>query len=406
MSQNNDVFKVLVSSGDQAILPAGQAISTIAVGQIGFFDAETNLSIQTATRNWFLAVGLDTDGDAVMDAVGVSAGQNIQTRNIRAVSFRGHTASQPMIVEVTDYSADCDTDYAVKVEFRNQEIYRRQGYNQFTKTYTVRTACCEDCATCPSGDANEITSLLVTEIENDESGILTVDRIARQTLTIVTHGTVADYAAGDVITEADLTAMIAFNAVQPDETTKVFSDLRLTTVELAIRNFCNVNLKYYKPRQTVAIVSLVEGFDCNGTATVTQEVAYEEGSGYDIKQKEFHSGGWDNNPGPYVLSEATGMAKDINYNAVAATPYDQFILTYGHSYQAGWAEGQLDDLCTIVAIPEASTTTRDAFVGVLDLMVAGLGFDELTSDVAVVSAVSTVVEPTTDFDDVDNDGIA
>tara|TARA_R110000796_G_scaffold231853_2_gene349876 strand:- start:867 stop:2087 length:1221 start_codon:yes stop_codon:yes gene_type:complete len=406
MSQNNDVFKVLVADNNIAVLAAGSAPSALAVGQVGFFDAETNISTVTPTRNFYVAVGVDIAGGTTLNSLAVSAGQNIQSKNIRALSFRGHTASQPMIVEVSGFQADCDTDYAVKVEFRNQEIYRRQGFNQFTKTYTVRTSCCEDCATCPSGDANEITSLLVAEIALDESGILTAERIARDTLTIATHGTAANYAIGDVILEADLTAMIAFNALQPDETTKVFSDVRLTTVELAVKNFCNVNLLYYYPRQTKIIVSLVEGFSCNGSSAVTQEYAAEEGNGYDIQQKEFHSGGWDNNPGPYRLSTATGMAKTINYLADKGTPYDQFWLTYGHSYQAGFLQGQLDDLATLVAIPEANTTARDSFVAVLDAVVAGLGFDPLADDVAVVSATSTVVEPTTDFDDVDTDGIA
>ena len=59
MSTNNKVFQVLVAKADSAILAAGNTVDDLAVGQIGIFDAETNLSIdKTATnkKNFYLEV--------------------------------------------------------------------------------------------------------------------------------------------------------------------------------------------------------------------------------------------------------------------------------------------------------------------------------------------------------------
>jgi len=138
MARNNDVFQVLVTSGTQAPLTAGLKITDLGVGQIGVFDFDTNLSITSGTpRNFYLAVGLDRDGDGVLDDVAKSAGSHIQGKNIAFYSFRPHTPGRPMKVVLKDYTANCETEYGVKLEMRNQEIYRTQGYNQFTHTYMM-----------------------------------------------------------------------------------------------------------------------------------------------------------------------------------------------------------------------------------------------------------------------------
>ena len=138
MSRNNDVFQVLVTKGDQEVLAANNTVADLAPGQIGVFDYNTNLSIGLlggiVPRNFYLAVGLDTDGDTVTDDIMKSAGSHIQARNLAFYSFRPHTAGQPLKVVLKNYTADCETEYGIKLELRNQEIYRTQGYNQFTKT--------------------------------------------------------------------------------------------------------------------------------------------------------------------------------------------------------------------------------------------------------------------------------
>lgn len=396
MSKNNDVARILVTKGNAACLANGAAIGTLAVGQVGVFDAETNLAIDGSVvpRNFFIAVGLDVDGDTVMDDILQSSGQHIQTKNVKAFTYREHTAAQPMIVNVVDYAGSCDTGYAVKLEFRNSENYRTQGFVQSTKTFTIKTDCCDDCSTdCPTDDANNVTIKFLEAFAADTDSLVTALPIARSAMTIITHAVAADYAAGDVILDADLEAMKTFNltAAAGDE---VYSDLQLTTVALSVNSYCNVNLKYFHPRQTIIIASLIDaGFSCNGSTVVAQEVAYEEGNGYDVAQKEYHTSGNQNNQ-PYVLSVANGVANNIVTWADKAGHYDQFYLQYNQEAQAGWLEF-MGNLSTMIAVPIADTVTRNSIAAVLDGVLAGLGFDALGDDVATANVSATVVSPTT-----------
>ena len=215
MSVQNDVCKVLVTTGNQAVLAAAGSVTDLAPGQIGVFDANTNVSIDGsgANRDFYLAVGLDLDGDAVTDDIMKSSGSHIQNKNIKYYSFRPHTPGNPMIAKVGDYLAECETEYAVKFEFRNQEIYANQGFNQFTKTFNMVTGCCTKCDTgCNTADPNEITQGLKLAINVDETGMIVARAIARSITTIVLHGTSADYAIGDVMTDADVAQLIIFNA--------------------------------------------------------------------------------------------------------------------------------------------------------------------------------------------------
>ena len=411
MSRNNDVFQILVTKGDQGVLPAGQDIGTLAPGQVGVFDANTNLSIDgsVATREFYLAVGVDRDNDTVTDDINTSAGQLIQTKNVRFFGFRPHTAPKPMVLELTDLKASCDTDYAVKLEFRNQEIYRRQGFNQFAHTYSVRTSCCDDCVDgCPSGSCVDLAGKLIDAINADDKGLVKAVAFATSALTAATHGVAADLAIGAALADGDLAALATYNEAQSDEADKVCVGVRMTTNPVAVNKFCNINLKYYSPRQTVIVPSLVEGFGCSGTLAITQEAAFEEGAGYDVRQKEYYAGSWNGKPGPYKVSVATGLgAEGFEYFADESVKYDQIAITYDQFSVAGWAE-HLNNLATEVAIPTASSATTAALVGVLDALFsnASLGFDALADDAALADGDDSVTEPTSDIDDVEGDGIA
>lgn len=415
MSRVNAPTSVLVSSGNQAVLAAGSTIDALSPGQIGFFDNNTKLSIgplSNPVRDFFIAVGIDRTGSATLEDIKTSAGQYIQTKNVEAISYREYSAAQPMVAVVGNYKGACETDFAFKVEFRNQEIYRTIGNVQYTKTFAFRTDCCDECAGCPSGDANEVTQKLLAAISADADGLLEAVAIARQDIVTATVNAVSDTdmdtldpSAGDVLTANDVIALLEFNAGTEDEANHLFSDVQITTVPLKVNQYCTVNLKYFNPRQTIIIPSLVEGFACSGEVTITQDAAFEEGSGYDIAQKEFHASGNSQNS-PYVLSDATGVPTPIEVFADKNGKYDQFYLHYDLSSKAGWGE-YLNNLDTLIAVPEADTDTRDDVAAVLDAIFAGniLGFDEL-SDVVAFATTGDVVSPTTDIDDVESDGLA
>lgn len=402
MARNNDVFQVLVTKGNLEVLPRGKKLASLSPGQIGVFDANTNLAIDGSqgNRNFYLAVGLDLDGDGVTDEVAKSTGSHIQKKNIQFYSFRPHTASRPMKVVLKDFTADCETEYGIKLELRNQEIYRSQGYNQFTKTYSIVTGCCDGCEpTCPSGDANEITKLLFININNDPTGLVKANIIPRGNVSAA--GVTPD--VNGHLTLADIETIMAYNAGEPDPTTFVYTDLEIETVTQAINNFCSVNLKYFYPRETVVIATKIAGFKCNGTLEVTQEAAFEEGSGYDIKQLEYEAKGWKESP--YRLSTLNGVADERVFNTDVKEKYDQLALTHDQFSQGAWLE-YFTNQATLVAIPSVDRVTKDSLISVLDNLIQPLGFDALADDAANSEIDPTVVENTSAIDDVTLDGIA
>lgn len=400
---NNNVSSTLVTTGNADVLAAGGALSGLAVGQLGFFDGDTNLAVDDvslgtqAIRNLFLAVGVDSTGGSTLDSVRRSAGQKIPVKNIQSITYRPYSASTDQVIEIVDYTGACDTEFLVKLEFRNQEIYRIQGYNQFSKTYAAKTPCCDGCETCPTGDANEVSQAIRTAIEADPNALVTVEYIARSTMVTATINagtssedmTTTDPSAGDVIVEQDLLAMIQYNEeTAADEAGKFFSDIRLTLTSLAVRSFCDINTKYFHPRTIVAIPSLLgDGFDCNGTVSTTVNPVNSEGVGYDIKQQEYHDNGWTANPGPYRASTVVGLAKDnFQYLTDTAVNYDMFVIRYaGKSY--GDQQSMISDLQTCIAVPTGDTTTINAIRDVLDTsFFKDFGFDDITDDIASFDA--------------------
>ena len=456
MSTNNKVFQVLVTKGNKALVAKDAALDAITDGQLGIFDAKTNLAIDhtaAGVKDFYLAVGVDSDGDGVVDAVNFSAGQAIQKENIRDYTYKPHTAARPMVAEITNFTAKPDTDYAIKFEFRNMKVYMRQGYNAFAKTYAVRTACSDG----TTGDPVELVTKFLEAFNMDNTGMFKAEAIADGAmLTVSTAPTVASnitVSVGDVNitvavlatdtaaqaatkiaaaingaattdakavassatvqisnvaigtevsvnvgTTAAVVDVFAGNAVIDLATigADVVPGIRITTNPIAINQFCSINTTYYNPRQTVVIPSLVEGFNYNGTVTVTQTAVNEEGNGYDVKQKEYQAGGWNNRPGIYRASTAIGLAMPgFKYFADETKKYDQFQLVYDFFSTAGWKE-YLNNLMTVVAIPESDTTTRNAFATVMDAILASatMGFEALADDASAASTTATVVEAT------------
>lgn len=370
-NRNNDVFRVLPVSNCALLAPGdGVTVENLVAGQLGVFDAETNLAVDQFTnpmpKEVFFALAYTSPSGGI--DYRTSAGQVIQRAGVRGYSTKLCTTGSPMKVSVGNFKAQCDTEYGVRVEFRNAKINRIQGYNQFSKAFMVKTPCCDDCAEgCGSLDANVLSQLFVANINADEAKLVVAQFIARQALTIATHDTSANYSAGDVMTAADVEALITFNLTAADAD-KVYADFQLVSQPLSIGSFCQVNLHYYKLLETVLIVSLIEGFNCSGATTVNEYPTYAEGTGINIQQKEYHGSGWAGS-GPYKLSQVTGTAKgDILYLADKNTNYDQVILEYNQSSESGWQEYS-NPLSTIFAYPcddcdlaNAITSFLDAFI--------------------------------------------
>jgi hypothetical protein len=370
-NRNNDVFRVLPVT-DCDLLPAGDAIEDLNIGQLGAFDAATNLAIDSTTspmpKEIFFALAYQTD--AGNTDYRFSAGQVIQRQGVVGFTEKLCSQGSPMKVTVGNFKAECDTEYGIRVEFRNAKINRIQGYNQFSKAYMVTTPCCDDCAEgCGSLDANILTQLFVANINADESGLVIAQPVARQPLTIATHGVSQNYATGAVMTSADVAQLIVFNSTAaPGDL--VFADFQLVSQPLSIGSFCQVNLHYYKLLETVLIVSLIEGFGCSGATTVNTYPTYAEGTGINIQQKEYHASGWAGS-GPYKLSGVTGTPYgNIVYLADKNTNYDQVILEYNQTSESGWQEYS-NPLSTVFAFPCDDCDLDETITDLLTAFIAG-----------------------------------
>ena len=264
MSRNNDVFQVLVTKGNQAVLAKDKKVTELLPGQIGAFDFDTNLSIDATTtaipRNFYFAVGLDVDATGATTDIAKSSGSHVQGKNVVHYSFRPHTPGAPQKVVLKDYTAYCETEYGIKIELRNQEIYATQGFNQFTKTYSTVTGCCDCAAPCDIKDANQITRGLFINVSNDESGYLKARIVARQPIVAATVANAAiptNIAAGATVTLQQLDALITYNKTQSDSAKFLLTNIEFETVTGKIRNFSSVNLGYFYPREAVVIITKV-----------------------------------------------------------------------------------------------------------------------------------------------------
>lgn len=458
MATTNPVFQVLVTKGNLALLAASKKPEELAPGQMGVFDFHTNLSVDgtsiPTSREVYLAVGVDRDGDSVTDDIVTSAGQMIQKENMRNYNVKCYSAAQSKVVELTGFKAKCETEYGLKIELKNQLGYRLHGTNQIAKTFLIKTSCCGDsCDTCPEGECNEIASKLTKEINSDSEKILKAEMIdssgtvvtdaststkmivsvgsivggsgytngtytainllggtgtgakatievasgAVTTVTITSRG--SGYTEGDVLS-ATLGSGTGFTAVVTEVESECLG-IRITANPLAIKKFCSVNLGYFNPRGTDITVSAIAGFECNGVLTETQGLKFEEGLGYDIAQLEYEAGGWNGKPGPYRVSTLAGMPVESFESYVNQTAkYLQLNLIYDQFSVAGWGE-HLNNLNTIVAVPCADTTTRSSLFTILDRIYSNFG--PLADDVSLCDCDGT--DTVADIDDTTKDGI-
>jgi len=389
MSRDN-VKRVLVTSGNQAVLAAASKPENLALGQVGVFDAATNISIAAAStpREFYISVGIDETGTGLVSGTKDSAGQVIQAKNIRAYTFRPHTPARAQVLRMKGVIPDNTIeDYAFKFEFRNAKIYRHQGTNQFTQTYAILNQ-----KYTPEAFMDEV----VATVNANDQGLVVASKVVVTTkaFTVATNATSKEYASGDDVTvPGDIVIVRADGGF--------VAQVDFTSISLAANKTTNLNLSYYDLRQTVIIGSLVEGFTLAASIVETVEVRFEEGDGNQIRQSEFHETGLAD---PYVLSDSTGTARVLPYNAVGGTKYDRICFEYDQFSVAGWQE-HLNNLLTEIAIPATDTVTRGALIAILDAQATPQGFDALADDAAGASVDPAVVEPTED-ETAATDGIA
>lgn len=356
MSTTNPVFNVLITKGNQAVLPAGQRPDTLAPGQIGVFSYDTGLSLSAASnvadaREIFLAVGLDTDGDGATDNIAKSAGHKITRNLVTALTDHCSVAALGKIVQLSNFTASCETEYAIKIEVRNQMGYLMHGYNPIYKSFNFVTGCCDDGCTTGDCDASSQPLLalgLAQAINADQDDVF--------------QAILWDTTANAEVDFDDVAQWIADN---PTGTLAI----RITSEPIKMaRMLGGYNLQYFNPRGTDMVLSTTAGFECNGTISTIREMRYSEGDAYDIRELEYEAGGWTGNPGPYRLSH-TDVGREIVYQSVPGTKYSQIDMTYDIHVVGGWEEYR-NNLRTTVAIPCTDATTFAGIKAVLTPLIA------------------------------------
>ena len=271
--------------------------------------------------------------------------------------------------EFKDFKTKCGEQYGIAIEFRNQQIYRTQGYVQFKVNYVVEGVCCDGCSTgCESGDDNLVAKKLVDAINNDPRGFVKAEMFNTTTNAVVT-----DY---DAFVAANLVVNTDANL-----TNDVKLGVRITSIPQKINKYMGIDTKYFHMRETFLVPSKLIGFECNGEFSVKQTAKVTQGLGYDIQYLEYLAGGWNGNPGPYRTYKVNGLAKPITYVAETNTQYGILALTYDQFSIGGWLE-YLNNEASIIAIPQADSVTRASLLGVIDKLAKLSNFDGLADDAA------------------------
>ena len=383
MSKANKIYKVLVPSGGQDLATAGSPISALLPNQIGVYSFQDGVAIDGSTapgkRDFFLAVGRDTDGDGVINKIDISSGTHIQASRVQNYSLRCYTPGQPKIIDITDFTADCDKDYCLRVSVLNSDTMAMFGPNDPFKSYVVHTGCCEGCDTCPDGDCVELAKKMVDAVNTDPDKLFSASLIDYTT----TPGT-------PIVVANDPIAIAAFVAANPDKCLGV----RLTGNNSAINHFCCVNLKYSKLVAASINAYLGCGFECNGKVSTFQEMVYEETSANDLLQDEYFAGGFYGNPGVYRASTLNGVVTGAETNIDPKEKYLVIDLEYDLQSESGWGE-YLNDNAVRIAIPCADiVSTAVPLLTVLDTILSNQ-FSPLTDNAGACPAC-TVVNKTTD----------
>lgn len=310
MARNNPVTQTLVTSGNSAILAAGADVSTLAVGQLGFFNQDTNLSIDgsslPAARNFYIALGVANAAGTLGD-IKRSAGQYIQHRNVTNLHARCYTAGQVGIYDFTDFKVECDTDYGIRFGLASQKAYASYGFNTPSKTFVVRSSCCDTCATCDSGDVNDMVTKLVASINADEDGLMVASFIASKITLTLTSNTSASTDYVFKLNNTTYTVALASGDTPTVAAGKVVAVINATTdTPFYATNVAGAITIYKKAVSATAItytlVTAVAGQ--TGTASAATNVAIADTTALATFSSTY--------PGMTVGLRVTGVAEALN----------------------------------------------------------------------------------------------
>ncbi len=322
MSTNNKVFQVLVAPAIIATLAAKDStLDALQVGQLGVFDSGTNLAIDETSvipKGIYLAVKNSAD------QIDFSAGQEIQVSQIRSMTYKAYQAYVPFKAEIAGNFAKnlkVNTDYVLRLEVKSTEILQRQGTVQFTIPFVVSVGAVVD--------VSKFLKDFKTQISASNSDLFSIK-----------------------IVDAS-NAELDLSSYSGDGTGVKFA---ITGSRPLTASINDINTRFQNIRQATVGAAFTEGYlESGATFTVTQAGSPEEGSGYNVKQREYQAGGWNGRPGIYRQGIVTGLAlPGFEYRAKENGKYNSLQLHYANHSNAGWGD-YWNDIQTFVEIDSEGT---------------------------------------------------
>lgn len=360
--RNNDVPEILFPKS--VLATAGADVTSLGVGQLGFFSEKTGKSIATGApinEPFFLAVGLDPFNTGAITDIRKSAGPNIQPENFVYLTRNDYKASKNQIIQVTDLKAFCGGSYGIKIELENSQTQFLLGNTAYRKTLMASTDKCDDCADgkCVPADTAKLVQDLITIAKLENEDFFKIEALND---------------AGAVLDAAGLKAIVDANALITDPATFAKVGIQITTIPTQILRHANVNLDYSTTKETKGLVTLVADLEGGATVKETQAIQFEQNSGYDIQEIEYQTIGYRGGAeSTYRIGTNYGLPYEVQYETNPKGKYTLITLAYDHYSRTGsWL--QYDKaLATMFAFDEADVAVATTFQTALSAAFAGKG---------------------------------
>ena len=339
--RHNDVPEILFPTNATALV-ANKEVTDLLPGQVGIFSEDTGKSIVEPTENFFIAVGLDKNGDGVTDDIRKSAGRNIQPGNILYATRQDYVAPVDQVIDIKDIKVMCGDSFGIKIEARNEQIYNVQGTVQYRQSFVAKADNCDSCAdnVCEEANIAKLVQDIVLQAKLGKDQFYKVEAID---------------VSGTVLNEVQVAAQVAATDALANKSAQIKIGIRVSAIAGKVQQFANVNLNYVAARQTQVLVSLV-GENAVGTVSTKTELVYEQGTGYDVRELEFQTIGFrEGNTGAYRIGAITGLPNEVAYESDLKKKYTVFTLAYDHFHRNGsWL--QYDNALATYFVLESTDT--------------------------------------------------
>ena len=300
----------------------------VVAGSIGIFDAATNVTIATGAGvldglDFYLVVATDQAVPAGSAGTGflIRKTKTITRANVTAVTNQAQECSEAKVAILDGFTAECDTEYCIKIRYESEAIKQTYGYQDLVKTYTYTTSCCGDDCACPDGDCAELAYGIAKAVNDDPDNLVTA---AAEKF---------DGAAWVAIVEADFATGILCTDVRVTFTGQTGSFFDGCGPNPMVKDF--VNNDFY--------IGLTCGFECNGTITDdgtgdSNTIIFEQGIGEQVQNLEEYAGGYSRKFGIYRIPFPRTVVDKL---AVAGVGYDIVNIIYNDVHDSANTLGQV-----------------------------------------------------------------